>query len=739
MLSVALLAVVLNIVWLDRQAFGNTYYAAAVKSMLTSWSAFFFAAFDGGGFVTVDKPPVGLWVQAISAKLFGFRGLSILLPQAIAGVLSVVLVWWLVRRVYGPAAGHVAGLALAVTPISVVTNRNNTMDAQLILALLLAVWAGSLAAERGRLRLLLLSAALMGLAYNVKMLQAFLAAPAIWAAYLVCAPARWPARLMHLTGATALLLAVSLSWSVAVDALPPDTRPYVGSSGSNSAVSLALGYNGLGRFTQAIASRVPIPGLAGVTVDLTAAPGFAPGIGNPGALRLFSDALGEQSSWLLPLALAGLTLAGWQLLSARLGGRRSVVSGEGRQQERRQAVALLVWGFWLAACIGYFSAARFYHIYYLIMLGPPVAALAGIGVAAGWRAYRDGSVHRTRRPGWLGRLGQFGHFVRVDGWILPLLLLGCAAVQVSMLLAFPAWSVWLTPLILGLSGLSALTLLIRQRAPDTRLSLAAAGVGCLALMIAPAVWSGVSVWNNNGAAWLPEAGPPGGGRGPMGPAFGAGGSGGPGVGVGAGRFVTGGQAAPGGQAGPVGPFGAGGGQPPAFAARGQGGGAGGRGGPGAVTFAGDQWNSLDAGLVQYLLAHQGAARFLVATPTSSYASLFILATEQPAMALGGYQGWDRILTPAKLAKQVADGTVRFFWINGAATGAGSGATRGPAIQQPGGQDGGQPLVSSSQDATGDLLAWVRESCEAVTPEAWQTGGQDARGYSLYDCAAVARE
>src|SRR5205085_7896190 len=88
------------------------------------------------------------------------------------------------------------------------------------------------------------------------------------------------------------------------------------------------------------------------------------------------------------------------------------------------------------------------------------------------------------------------------------------------------------------------------------------------------------------------------------------------------------------------------------------------GGGGALTFAGEQWNSLDPGLVRYLLMNQGSARYLVATSTSSYASVFMLATDQPAMALGGYQGWDRILTPLELAQQVTDGVVRFFWLSG---------------------------------------------------------------------------
>ena len=122
------LASALRFVGLERESFANTYYAATVKSLLTGWWAFFFAAFDAAGFVTVDRPPAGLWVQAASAKLFGFSGLSLLLPQAVAGVLAVALLYWLVRRAYGPAAGLLAGLALAVTSITVVTDRNNTMD-----------------------------------------------------------------------------------------------------------------------------------------------------------------------------------------------------------------------------------------------------------------------------------------------------------------------------------------------------------------------------------------------------------------------------------------------------------------------------------------------------------------------------------------------------------------------------------------------------------------------------------
>jgi 4-amino-4-deoxy-L-arabinose transferase-like glycosyltransferase len=148
--AVLLVAAALNLWGLDREGYANTYDAAAVKSMLTSWHNFFYVAYDSGGFVAVDKPPLGLWIQAASAKLFGFSGLSLLVPEALAGVLAVAVLYRLVARPFGSVAGLVAALALALTPVAVVTNRNNTIDSLLILTLLLGAWAASRAAATGR-------------------------------------------------------------------------------------------------------------------------------------------------------------------------------------------------------------------------------------------------------------------------------------------------------------------------------------------------------------------------------------------------------------------------------------------------------------------------------------------------------------------------------------------------------------------------------------------------------------
>src|SRR5438067_10159131 len=244
--AITLISVFMNFFQLGQNGFGS-YYPAAVRSMMDNWHNFFFAAYDPGGFVSIDKPPVGFWLEVASAKLFGFNSVSILLPQALAGVLSVWLLYYLVRRHFGVVAGLLAALALALNPISILTNRNVTIDSTLTLVLLLGAWTVLKAAETGRLRWLLLTAFIVGIGFNIKMLEAYLVVPAYGLLYLLAAPHRLRKRIGHLALAGVLLLVVSLSWVVAVDLTPASQRPYVGSTQDNSELSLALGYNGIQR------------------------------------------------------------------------------------------------------------------------------------------------------------------------------------------------------------------------------------------------------------------------------------------------------------------------------------------------------------------------------------------------------------------------------------------------------------------------------------------------------------
>jgi 4-amino-4-deoxy-L-arabinose transferase-like glycosyltransferase len=471
--AILLISVFLNIFQLDQEGYANSYYAATVKSMLTSLHTFFYASFDSGGFVSVDKPPIGFWIQAASAKIFGFSGLSILLPEAIAGVLSVALLYYLVRRRFGPVAGLIAALALAISPINVVTNRNNTIDSLLVLTLLLASWTISLASERGHLRWLLLTALIVGVGFNIKMLQAYLVVPAFGLVYLLGAPLNWRRRILHLLLAALVLLGVSLSWIVTVDLTPASQRPYVGSSQTNSELELAFGYNGLERLlglNNGVQNATRSPDSPATVVLAPAGPGEN---GYAGPFRLFNRQLGGQIGWLILLAILGLVAAAWQ--------ERIRFPLNPRQR------SLVMWGMWLVTMYVFFSVAGFFHQYYLSMLAPAICALVGIGLVAMWRDYRRGDSRK---------------------WLLPIALLITAVAQLWILIFYPAWAGWLAPIVFGFCAVVAIAHTVGILLPHWHINTSPfIAIGLLALLLAPTTWSVFSVWQGNSGA-LPSAGPP---------------------------------------------------------------------------------------------------------------------------------------------------------------------------------------------------------------------------------------
>jgi 4-amino-4-deoxy-L-arabinose transferase-like glycosyltransferase len=225
----------------------NSYYTAAVESMLKSWSNFFFVAAEPGGSVTVDKPPLGLWIEAVFAYFLGVSGFSVSLPNILAGVFGIPLLYIMVKKYMGELAGLVAAFVMAITPVFVATNRNNTMDGMLVFTLLLAAWAFIQATESGKLRWVLLGAFIVGLGFNIKMMQAFLPLPAFYVLYFFGSKEGWLRKAINLGIATVLLLVVSLSWAIVVDLTPADQRPYIGSSDNNTVMGLIFGHNGISR------------------------------------------------------------------------------------------------------------------------------------------------------------------------------------------------------------------------------------------------------------------------------------------------------------------------------------------------------------------------------------------------------------------------------------------------------------------------------------------------------------
>jgi 4-amino-4-deoxy-L-arabinose transferase-like glycosyltransferase len=396
---------------LDRLGYVNHYYTAAMVSMLKSWHNFFFLAAEPGGAVSVDKPPVGLWLQAISVKIFGVNTLGVLLPEILAGLVSILILYHLVKEYFGSTAGTIAAIVLALTPISIATERNNTSDSLLIMTLLFAALAYLKAADTGKTRSLMIGAALVGIGFNIKMLEAFLPLPAFYGVYLLGSHEKVWQKMGKLLASTVVLAVVSLAWVTIVDLTPANQRPFVGSSGDNSEISLITGYNGMSRLlgmgggnrnsltggmtNRGFQNQGSVPGNRpnrnngnpGITFNQQRGgrvngggqiqagnSGTASGsvsMGQTGIARLFIAPLSKNVSWLLPFGLISLLLL--------------LIGGKVKYPLNADFLAAVLWGGWLITGGVFFSIAQFFHEYYLSILGPPLAALVGIGAIKLWR------------------------------------------------------------------------------------------------------------------------------------------------------------------------------------------------------------------------------------------------------------------------------------------------------------------------------------------------------------------
>ncbi len=444
--------------------YANHYYAAAVLSMTQSWHNFFFLAAEPGGAVSLDKPPLGPWLQAASASIFGINSFGLLFPQLLAGLFSVLLVYHLVRRSFGTAAGLLSGLMMAVMPVLVAVDRNNTMDSLLTFTLLLAGWAFIKATETSQSRFLWVGAFLVGLGFNIKMLEAFLPLPAFFLLYFTGASESVRGKLLKLVAATALLGVVSLSWMAIVDLTDRNQRPYVENSGNkNSEFALVIGYNGIERVMGAgFNSRSGTKGAV------------FPGTGTPGALRLVIPPLNKEVSWLLPMGLVGILVL---LFSSRLKWPFSL-----------HHQALTLWGVWLLAAGIFFSMAGFLHEYYLSILAPPLAVLSAVGVINVWRLREK-------------------HF-----WVVLFLIAaavgGSLVYQVYIAQSFTKDLPWLPALYITYSF--GVVLMISGGIPQISQRvqwISAAGMTCLAgaLLLSPGIWAGLTNVNSSTNQAIPAA------------------------------------------------------------------------------------------------------------------------------------------------------------------------------------------------------------------------------------------
>lgn len=612
---ILILSAVLNFANLGIEGLANTYYSAGVKSMMMNFKNFFFVSSDPSGFVSIDKPPVGFWLQTLSAKIFGFSGWSVILPQALAGVISVWIIYRLVKRSFGSGAGIIAALCLAITPIFVAASRNNTIDNLLVLSLLLACWPLFIAAEEGRFKYLILSLVLVGIGFNIKMVEAYMVAPAIYITYFLSSALPYKKKIKHLILGSVVLLVVSLSWAIVVDLVPAGDRPFVGSSTNNTVMQLIVGHNGLERvgLSGRNANRGPqqnqnfrnrtntsqnqFPSRQNgnrMRSDSASNRNFPGGnqfgMGNnskTGITRLFTyNNLSDQISWLLPFAIIGFIAAAIkEKLKYPFDGKRNL--------------ALIFWFVWLITEFVYFSFSKnVTHTYYLTTMAPSVAALTGIGLISLWKLYTEAGWKKLLLPatfiinGLIEMLILWPNFNRSNGYKTTLIVTAILSIGASIILFIA--SVIRNKQNVRHDENTETNENVYTIGKNTILNIVMVSVAFIGILTAPFVWSSTTLfYPMNGSS--PSAG---------------------------------------------------------------------------LELASTRQNrnlslSSNSKLIQFLESNKENAKYLVAVPSAmTYASDLILETGEPVMTLGGFSGSDKIITLDAFKQLVKAGALRYAIVNG---------------------------------------------------------------------------
>jgi 4-amino-4-deoxy-L-arabinose transferase-like glycosyltransferase len=360
-LVVLLVATGASFLWgLDRNGWANPYYSAAAQAGSQDWKAFFFGSLDAGNLITIDKPPLSIWIMSLSVRLFGLNSWAILVPQALMGVTTTWLIYKIIRRSHPAAPALLGGLIYATTPVVVLMSRYNNPEPLMGLLTVAAVYFIIRTFEDNRWSWYLLAGTALGLAFMAKQIQAFLPIPALVLAVLLFGAGTVASRLVRLLGAHLALIISGGWWMAVVDLTPPENRPYVGGSASNSVLELTLDYNGLARFLRFSAD--PQSGQAVPATSENQDGGLA---------RLFNANFAPEGAWLLFTALiCALAL---------------VVLWRQAAMDRAASGLMTVGVVWLVTVYAVLSfMGTMTHTYYVFSLGGPMAVVVPLGVFLLW-------------------------------------------------------------------------------------------------------------------------------------------------------------------------------------------------------------------------------------------------------------------------------------------------------------------------------------------------------------------
>ena len=660
--ALLMVAAVFVFFWnLTASGYANEFYSAAAQAGSKSWEAFLWGSLDAGNAITVDKPPASIWLMALSVRLLGLSSFAILLPQALMGVACTYLLYATVRRVWGNAAGIVAGIVFITTPVAALMFRFNNPDALLILLMLGAaacVLRGlELPADRhgNRVRTCWYAVAglLIGLGFLTKQFQVLLVLPGFGLAMLLLSPTPWPRRLFDAVVALGSMVIGAGWWALLTVLVPSGSRPYFGGSQTNSFVELTFSYNGLGRLTGNETGSV-IPGASEALSG-----GSQGGMwGETGLFRLWTSDFGDQITWLAPIAFAALFLGPakkGQVYFGRFyrGKREGSLDLDAVTRIRRAQI--VVFGAWLIVTWLVFSfMAGIFHAYYTVALSPAIAVLVAI-CAASLLELHD----RPWTPGVAGFL-----IAMTSAWDMALIVR-------SGSFAWLGVCAGVVGVVAGLA-LCIIGFWMQDRLPTTwplalkRGARGVATIGTIALLAGPIVWTACTISTGHTGS-IVTAGP----GGSM--------SGGPGGGG------TSGSGAPDDTDGTAPDDSSNEGTPDGTSAGTSDGGSGLLGGA-----------SANDSLVELLTQNASGYRWAAATTGSQNAASYQLASELPVMAIGGFNGSDPAPTLDEFKAYVAQGLIRYYIASGGL----------------GGGMGGTQMGGSS--AASEIAEWVAQNYTAQT-------------------------
>ncbi|MBY0598104.1 glycosyltransferase family 39 protein [Bacillus bingmayongensis] len=727
LILIVLLAAFLNgyNIWTDQYA--NTYYTTTVASMLQNFHNFFFGSLDSAGSVTVDKPPVTFWIQTISAYIFGLHGWSVILPQALAGVGSVLLIYFLVKPSFGLAAARLGALAFACTPIAAAVSRTNNIDSMLVFTLLLATWLLFRSVKRSSVWSLFGAFAVIGLAFNMKMLQAYMVLPAFYVFYVWAAKVNWKKKIGLLSGATAIMLTISLSWAVIVDAIPEDKRPYVGSSETNSVLELAFGYNGLSRLTGNQGGGGGAPGAndqqhqpqdnnggmpnGGIENGVDSANSDDSNQGAPNVNNQYQPPQDNNETKTNDETKNGVnsTNGNDDSQGAQIGkgdgqpggnnggpgGGAGGNFGTGEKgllrlfQSELSGQASWLLPFVAIASVSLLAGLRRNNItpkhkeivFWLVWLVP---AMAFFSIAGFFHHYYlimlAAPIAALFGSGWTQLFEDYKSNAGWKSWLLPAAVVGTAGFQWYIIHPYDdvigaGWSIGITS-----AGIIFALVLVLFKYRKVKLPLAVSIAGLLILLIGPLYWATTPI-TYGGNSMLPQAGPSSAdGKGNMG------------------GFAGGAMPTMNGQGGPdggeipterdredksntsseddmKGPMTSG--QPSGMPRNKQG---------------GMDSESLDSKTLSYLKKNNTGEQYLFATTSYQTAAPYIIDKGESVITMGGFSGSDPVYTVEDLEKLVSSGNVKYFLISGE------------------GMRGGSSEVTQ----------WIQENGEEIPSEEWQT-------------------